>query len=449
MTGLSEVYVDRDAAGNKTLSVHSYTINDGNNSGGNYTVQPVNATGVINKATLTITATTNTKTYDGNTSAVAIPTVLGVQTGDTVTGLSEVYADKNADSGKTLNVLGYTVNDGNSGRNYQVSTVPNTNGVIDKAPLTITAQTNDKLYDGTLLASALPTVSGLKGVTDNVSALTETYLDPNTGNGKTLTVAGYTVNDGNSGNNYTVTTVNDTTGTIRALLDAGNSSVMTAFTAPRSETGTTGQAAATTSGANANLTQTSLSGGAIRVASSLLTTTAPPAQAAPAPFALSLGGVGKGNIAVSEQNGVLTLNMQGAGQAAINAPAGNVTSALTIYAAGTNGVTTEGSFSLNAGGGSLSLAPMAPSLAVAPAVGPKGSAAGGVSFSMTMSNGTVMEYSIAQNGKTLSIQPLNDAARDGAGSMDKKLITATGMIAAWDKLGVGNNQVTSVVIYAK
>ncbi len=44
--------------------------------------------------------------------------------------------------------------------------------------------------------------------------LAEVYTDPNVGTGKTLSVSAYTINDGNGGNNYTVTTIDDHTGVI-------------------------------------------------------------------------------------------------------------------------------------------------------------------------------------------------------------------------------------------
>ncbi len=117
-----------------------YTVSDGN-SGDNYTLTTASSTaGVINQAALTITALSNTKTYDGTTSAAATPTVSGLQGSDTVTGLSETYDTKNVGSGKTLSVAaGYTVSDGNSGTNYTVTTASSTAGVINKAALTITA----------------------------------------------------------------------------------------------------------------------------------------------------------------------------------------------------------------------------------------------------------------------------------------------------------------------
>ncbi len=216
VTGLTEVYTDRNAGSSKTLSVSSYTVSDGN-SGNNYTVTTVtNTTGVITKAALTITAVTNTKAYDSTTSASATPTVSGLVGNDSVTGLAEVYTNPNAGTGKTLSVSSYTVSDGNSGNNYTVTTLTNTTGVINKAALTIFAATNTKTYDSTTTAAAQPTVTGLAGG-DSASGLVEVYSDKNSGFNKTLSVSSYTITDGNGGNNYTVTTVPNTSGVINRV----------------------------------------------------------------------------------------------------------------------------------------------------------------------------------------------------------------------------------------
>ncbi len=212
-TGVTETYDNKNATTGKTLTVSAYTINDGN-SGNNYAVSTVtNNGGVIIAAPLEITATTNTKVYDGGVTAAAVPTVSGLQGTDTVTSLAEVYNTKNARTGKSLQVSSYTVNDGNSGANYIVTTVDDTTGVITPAPLTITAATNTKTYDGGITAAATPTVSGLKPG-DGASDLVETYDNKNAGGRKILSVSSYNINDGNDGNNYTISTVTDNTGVI-------------------------------------------------------------------------------------------------------------------------------------------------------------------------------------------------------------------------------------------
>ena len=216
VTGLSESYADKNAGTAKTLSVDGgYVVNDGN-GGNNYAVSTVNnTTGVINKAALTMTAVSDTKTYDTTASSAGAPTVGGLFGSDSVTGISQSFADKNTGTGKTLSVnAGYTLNDGNGGNNYAVSTVNNTTGVINKAALTLTAVSDTKTYDATANSASAPTVSGLLG-SDSVAGISQSFADKNAGTGKTLSVnAGYTLNDGNSGNNYAVSTVNNTTGVI-------------------------------------------------------------------------------------------------------------------------------------------------------------------------------------------------------------------------------------------
>jgi hypothetical protein len=112
-------------------------------------------------------------------------------------------------NGLTLTPSG-TVSDGNGGNNYTYAFVPASTGAITQASLTITAEANTKVYDGTTSAATIPTVSGLKG-TDTVTHLSETYDTPAVGAGKTLSVATYTVNDAN---NYMVSMVANHSGVI-------------------------------------------------------------------------------------------------------------------------------------------------------------------------------------------------------------------------------------------
>ena len=208
----SAMFADKNVGNGKAVNVSGISIS-GTDSG-NYTFNTTAGTmASITPAPLTITAVTNTKIYDSATSAAATPTSGSLQGTDSVTGLVEVYDNKNAGTGKTLTVSAYTVSDGNGGANYSVSTVANQTGVINKAPLTITAVTNTKVYDSKTSAAATPTVAGVKGP-DAVTGLAEIYDTKNMGTGKTLSVSAYAVNDGNSGGNYAVTTLTNATGVI-------------------------------------------------------------------------------------------------------------------------------------------------------------------------------------------------------------------------------------------
>ena len=152
------------------------------------------------------------RVYDGTTSATATPTITSgsLVSGDTA-AFTESYDTSNAGTGKTLTPAG-SVNDGNGGNNYTVTFVNNTTGLITgggdhghggrPAP---------RVYDGTTTATATPTITGGSLAAATRPAFTETYDTKNAGTGKTLTPAG-SVNDGNSGNNYTVTFVTNTTG---------------------------------------------------------------------------------------------------------------------------------------------------------------------------------------------------------------------------------------------
>ena len=215
LTGLSQAFTSKDVlgTGGSTLVVEaSYTVNDGN-GGADYTVTLQSATGTITPAALTITATSDSKVYDGTTTSGQTPAESGLITvsGDTLSGLSQAFTSKDVlgTGGSTLTVeAGYTVNDGNGGSDYAV-TLQSASGTITPAALTITATSDSKVYDGTTTSGQTPAESGLITVSgDTLSGLSQAFTSKDvlgTG-GSTLTVeAGYTVNDGNGGADYAVT----------------------------------------------------------------------------------------------------------------------------------------------------------------------------------------------------------------------------------------------------
>lgn len=85
--------------------------------------------------------------------------------------------------------------------------------IVTPRPITVTAASSSKQYDGSVSAFPIPVItSGSLAVGDTANFM-EIYDTPATGSGKTLTPSG-AVNDGNSGGNYDVTFVSTTTGTI-------------------------------------------------------------------------------------------------------------------------------------------------------------------------------------------------------------------------------------------
>jgi hypothetical protein len=135
----SATFDNKNVGVNKAISVTGISISGA--GAGNYALQNTTAStsATVTVAPLTISAVTDSKTYDGTTDSNKTPTVSGIQTGDSVTGLDQVFDSANAGS-RTLSVSAYTVNDGNSGNNYSVTT--NTaSGTIGAAGFTI-------LYNG-------------------------------------------------------------------------------------------------------------------------------------------------------------------------------------------------------------------------------------------------------------------------------------------------------------
>ena len=203
ITGLTQVF-DSKNAGSRTLVINpGYLINDGNN-GGNYAVATTSATGTISKASLTLAATSNNRTYDATKTSTGTVTVTGLKGTDAVTGLTQTFDNKNAGP-RTLSVnAGYVVSDGNNGGNYNVVTVKAT-GRIYKAALTLAAVTDTKAYDGTTISTKAVTVIGLKG-TDSISNLAQSFDSEEAGQRDLSVNTGFVVSDGNNGANYVVTT---------------------------------------------------------------------------------------------------------------------------------------------------------------------------------------------------------------------------------------------------
>jgi hypothetical protein len=133
-------------AGSEAVTASGITLSGAD--AGNYVLTQPTTSLTVSPASLTISAVNNTKTYDGNVTAVATPSTSGLQGTDSVTGAAEVYTDPNAGTAnKTLTVSSYTVNDGNGGNNYTVSTPNFTTGTINKANATIGVTPYSVTYD--------------------------------------------------------------------------------------------------------------------------------------------------------------------------------------------------------------------------------------------------------------------------------------------------------------
>ena len=245
-----------NAGTGKTVAVSGVSVNDGN-GGGNYDVTYAsNTASTINRANLTLGAGTVNKTYDGTLAASGTSLISGGMLyanashgnlQDVISGGSFAFDNANAGTGKTVTISGVTINDGNGGGNYNLTYANSTSGSISRAALTIGSSNVTKTYDGTLAASGTAIVTGGTlfanasngGATDSIGGGGFAFANANAGTAKTVTVGGVTVNDGNGGNNYTVTYADNTSSVInRAAITVGSTDVSKTYDGSLTATGT-------------------------------------------------------------------------------------------------------------------------------------------------------------------------------------------------------------------
>ncbi len=214
LTGGIANYINKHVGNGKTVTLTGMNLTG--TDAGNYNLTGVaTTTANITQRPINVTAQTDNRMYNGTNSSSVSPIGDALQTGDSYTTQgTQTYNDKHVATGKTMTATGAIINDGNSGNNYFITYVTNTTGVITIRPITVTAVTNTKVYDGNTSALAVPTFPPLQ-TGDVVSTQpTEVYDNPLVGTGKTLTASGLVINDGNGGNNYSISYVQNFTGVI-------------------------------------------------------------------------------------------------------------------------------------------------------------------------------------------------------------------------------------------
>jgi trimeric autotransporter adhesin len=209
------------AISNSPVAGNPYTIipTNGTLIATNYDFAFVNGQLTVTPASVSGSITASNKVYDGtNTATISSYSLSGVLFGDdaSLTGGTATFIDKNVGNNKLVTVTGLALSGTTTGNYALASSTTKTTANITAYPITVTATTNTKPYDQTTSAAASPTItSGSLQGTDS-AGFSEAYSDKNVATGKTLTPSGSVV-DGNTGNNYTVTFLPDTTGVINAL----------------------------------------------------------------------------------------------------------------------------------------------------------------------------------------------------------------------------------------
>ena len=210
ISGGDFAFTDKNAGTGKTVTVGGVTLDDGN-GGGNYDITYVaNTSSTIDKASATVIANSGTFTYNGQTQNVAGFTATGLVNGENESVLASLA--EAGGSGRNAGSYAHTVS-GSDG-NYDLTFVDGAL-TIDKAAITIGTDDVTKTYDGTLDAAGNAIILGgqLFG-SDSISGGDFAFTDKNAGTGKTVTVGGVTLDDGNGGGNYAITYADNTTSTI-------------------------------------------------------------------------------------------------------------------------------------------------------------------------------------------------------------------------------------------
>jgi filamentous hemagglutinin family protein len=209
----SVAFDDKNAGTDKAITINGITATGAD--AGNYSFgTTANTTANISLLGITVDATGSNKVYDGSTADAVTLASTGVLSADTVNFAGNgSFADKNAGTGKTVNVSGITASGIDAG-NYSFNTTANTTANISQLGITVDATGSNKVYDGTTAdAVALASAGVLSGDTVNFTG-SGSFADKNAGTSKTVTVNGITAS-GSDANNYgfnaTATTTADVT----------------------------------------------------------------------------------------------------------------------------------------------------------------------------------------------------------------------------------------------
>ena len=211
-------FANKNAGAGKAVTVSGFGLTGADAT--NYVVlQPTGLTANITPAALTASTNAINRVYDGTTNAAGSAVVTGgtLFGGDTLTGGTFAFVSKNVGTNVTVNVGGISVNDGNGGANYALTQAANNTSNITAAPLTVSTNAINRVYDGTTNAAGSAVVTGgsLFGG-DTLSGGTFAFVNKNVGSNVTVNVSGVSVNDGNGGANYALTQAANNTSNISA-----------------------------------------------------------------------------------------------------------------------------------------------------------------------------------------------------------------------------------------
>jgi filamentous hemagglutinin family protein len=202
-------FSDKNVGTNKAVTLNDYQVGDGGNGGlaQNYNVVvPLSLVGDITPLLLSVSGlVADNKVYDATTLATlsGSASVAGLA-GDSVSlnqGQAR-FSDKNVGQGKTVTLSGFSLTGADAG-NYSLQLPASV--TADITPLAVTLNgvvANNKVYDATTVATlgGSASVAGLAGDSLGLNQGQARFSDKNVGQGKTVTLSGFSLTGADAGN---------------------------------------------------------------------------------------------------------------------------------------------------------------------------------------------------------------------------------------------------------
>jgi gliding motility-associated-like protein len=232
----SATFATATAGTAKPVSVSGISITGG--ASANYTLGNTTAatTADITARALTVTASGNNKAYDGTTAATVTLSDNRV-TGDVFTEsyASASFATATAGTAKPVSVSGISITGGASANYTLGNTTAATTADITARALTVTANGNNKAYDGTTAATVTLSDNRVTGDVFTESYTSATFATATAGTAKPVSVSGISITGGASANytlgNTTAATTADITARALTVTASGNNKAYDGTTA--------------------------------------------------------------------------------------------------------------------------------------------------------------------------------------------------------------------------
>jgi hypothetical protein len=211
ISDITGTFLDKNVGTNKTIGAGDVILS-GADAGDYVLVQPTGLTASITPRSLVVTAAGVNRVYDGTTNATVQLSDNRI-TGDSLSVTADSsFMDKNAGSGKFVNVTDIAISGADAG-NYSVNSSTGTFANITRANLSVNITGVNRVYDGTTHATVSLSSTPLNGDDVQLQYVSANFADKNVGTGKSVSVSGINALGADAGN-YAIGSTGTTTANI-------------------------------------------------------------------------------------------------------------------------------------------------------------------------------------------------------------------------------------------